>query len=511
MTPRGPQNSYDLLVGDYLRIAVRPPGLSWGTDAGFARIERVEHLAEALAREVFTHRMAGIGPAPVVWCQGVPGPLVLSDGDVQVLDHTSPERMDHDEARPWWPHNERLLLLGGVAAGDQPHRWRREPRPLSGHVTWANAESPRRAARRATAFTKPAEALLVGDYLRIHRDRWPECDQEVDEGYSRIEHIRLINSDLTQRMFDDPAWYGPVIVVSTYGLNGVLVLRAQDAIEVQASPSPERMAWEIRNQWAHSPSPVFKGSRVPTDDEDQTARTVDAARRPQVDETHWYPSQYSDHFQRRLALESHYGLRMVPLSALPWPHFQAACRMGRIAETYEAAVDDEQTAHAAAFLSPEGRDCMSSCRYHQPDWPRLVHMLTEILDNGDGQYPEPQQHPDYAQLSARDQEWLLSLLNAPIEWDDRDQMLTNGQHRLCALRAAGVLSCPVRGRHLPDTDHGQPIPADNHARATIQATWRKHAAQRWPHWIGHLIDKLSSMIKMRRITRGRCDHQSRSA
>jgi hypothetical protein len=38
-------------------------------------------------------------------------------------------------------------------------------------------------------------ALLVGDYLRIHRDRWPECDQDVDERFARVEHLRLLNPE----------------------------------------------------------------------------------------------------------------------------------------------------------------------------------------------------------------------------------------------------------------------------------------------------------------------------
>ncbi len=242
-------------------------------------------------------------------------------------------------------------------------------------------------------------------------------------------------------------------MVSLYGLPGVLVLRGEDAVDVQALPNPERVVWEPRNRWSGQPSMVFTGSHTPTDAERQAAEAIDAACRPQVDEAGWYPSRFSDPFQRRLALESPYGLRTVPLSALPWPHNQSHCRMGRIADTYEAIVADEQAANAAAFLSAEGRAAMTSCPYHQPDWPRLVRILIEIPDTADGQDPQPQRHPDYVLLSAEDKQWLHTLLVESIEWDDRDQMLTNGQHRLCALRAAGVQHCPVNGRYLPDTDH----------------------------------------------------------
>ncbi len=170
-------------AGYHVRVARENSGFGWqepassaprnsrGADEGFARIERVEHLAEDLAREVFTPRSIDWGPVPVVWCHGVPGPLVLRGGDVHVLDHANPDRVRHDEAHPSWPPAERVLLRGAVAAGHKPHRWRREPTPRTGHITWANADEPRRASYRATGFTKLAAALLVRDYLRIHRDR----------------------------------------------------------------------------------------------------------------------------------------------------------------------------------------------------------------------------------------------------------------------------------------------------------------------------------------------------
>jgi hypothetical protein len=220
----------------------------------------------------------------VVWCHGVPGPLVLRGGDVHVLDHANPDRVRRDEAHPSWPPAERGLLRGAVAAGHKPHRWRREPTPRTGHITWANADWPRRASYRATGFTKPAAALLVGDYLRIHRDRWPECDQDVDEGFARVEHLRLLDPEPAQQLFAAPAWGSTVVVASLYGLPGVLVLRGEDAVDIQALPNPERAAWEPRNRWSGQPSMVFTGSHTPTDAERQAAEAIDAARRPQVDE-----------------------------------------------------------------------------------------------------------------------------------------------------------------------------------------------------------------------------------
>lgn len=62
---------------------------------------------------------------------------------------------------------------------------------------------------------------------------------------------------------------------------------------------------------------------------------------------------------------------------------------------------------------------------------------------------------------------MSTLLEQPITWNDGDDGIGDGQHRLCALRAAGVRQCPVEGVFLPDTDYGVPIDADEHARRTV--------------------------------------------
>lgn len=499
------QCSYDLLTGDYLQVTSQRPSVHWrGVDEGFARIERIEHLPEDLAWSVFSHQDIAFGPVPTVWCHGVPGPVVLRGGDVQMLDHVNPDRVRHDTAHPWWPPVEDVLLHGGLLAGDQPYRCRRQPSPLTRDIDWASTASPPRSPHWATWFSKPASALRVGDYLRIHDGRWPENDHDVDEGFARVEHLRLLDKDEAETLFADPAWHTPVVTASVYGLSGILVLRGEDQVRVMAYVNPEREALERRNEWSGHPLMEFTGSRLPIEAERKTADGLDAASRPQVDEADWYPSLFSDPFARRLAMESSYGMRSVPLSALPWPHGQSKCRMGRIAAAHQHAVPDEQAAHAAAFLSPEGRQAMASCPYHQPDWSRLVHILQESLDHADGVDPELAKHPEYHQLSRDEKRALYSLMSEPIDCNDRDQSLTNGQHRLCALRAAGVLQCPVNGYYLSDIDYGAPVGATDHARAAIKASWRNYALEQgWPPWAGTIVRALPRAIQARLIVRKR--------
>ena len=159
-------------------------------------------------------------------------------------------------------------------------------------------------------------------------------------------------------------------------------------------------------------------------------------------------------------------------------------------------VPDYQAAHAAAFLSSDGRRVMASCDYHQCDWVRLVRMLRETLDQANGNDVGPQTHPEYGQLSGDEQEWFLGLMKDPINWSDGGKELGGGQHRSCALRAAGIEACPVWGRFLPDTDYGTPVDASDHARNAITASWTSYASKRgWPAWTGVLASKLPRSIR----------------
>jgi hypothetical protein len=209
---------------------------------------------------------------------------------------------------------------------------------------------------------------------------------------------------------------------------------------------------------------------VRTSDELCRAEAADAARRPVVDEAELYPSRYNDEFSRRMALESLRGLREVPLSALPWPHNQQ-CPLARFVITDGWGRAERQAAHAAAFLSKEGREVMASCEYHRADWPLIVRMVREALANPsdvkDNQC-KLRDHPDYRQLSEIDRRFLHSMIEPPIKWSDGSAGLTNGQHRLCALRAAGVMQCYVWGDYLPGTDYGKPIDANVHASAVVR-------------------------------------------
>ena len=158
---------------------------------------------------------------------------------------------------------------------------------------------------------------------------------------------------------------------------------------------------------------------------------------------------------------------------------------------------------AAASLSRASKKIRAKCEYHQADWPRLVRILDEAMIASEGSARRRvKAHPEFEQLSSDEQEWLESLALDPIIYDDRDDSLTNGQHRLCAMRFAGVTHCLVEGTYLPDTDYGVATSVRADARAEIAASWKRLAVERdWPTWLAAVARFLPAAWRTRLMNR----------
>ncbi|MFZ2176594.1 MAG: hypothetical protein WAW17_21645 [Rhodococcus sp. (in: high G+C Gram-positive bacteria)] len=393
----------------------------------------------------------------------MPGPIIAEHGDVFVLSQPRSDRIAHDLAHPFWTSAQHRLFRCGKSAGFNPPFESRVPPAGSQLVRESTAASP----TNATVFRKSASAMLVGDYLRVHGGRYPLQDRTFDEGFSRIEAIRIVDAADALVIFADTAWHGDVVTISVYGLRGTLLLRAQDEVDVLAFVNPERAALDVRDPWATGPMLGLSASRRRTADEMELARKVDHAHRPEVDESAFYSSMYKNPDERRRAVESKIGLRMVPLSALPWPHRQYQCAFAIAAGKQLGRYGDAQAAHAAGFLSPDGQDTMKSCRYHEPRWLLVSKIVADCWDQRTQTLPGVADHPLYADLPTDDREALSSLTTDPMVWNDGADAIANGQHRLCAMRAAGVTHSIVDGQFLPDTDYGRGTSAVEHARATL--------------------------------------------
>ncbi|GAA3085126.1 hypothetical protein GCM10020000_84550 [Streptomyces olivoverticillatus] len=74
-------------------------------------------------------------------------------------------------------------------------------------------------------------------------------------------------------------------------------------------------------------------------------------------------------------------------------------------------------------------------------------------------------------LSERDRKWARRMVADHLWWDEGQTRITNGQHRVCAMRAAGVTVLPVYGRYLPDRTPTATTDAQRHARQAVTVFW----------------------------------------
>ncbi|MDH6522072.1 hypothetical protein [Streptomyces sp. SAI-090] len=466
-----------LQVGDYLTVAsdrMTPEGRRPGE--GYARIEWLEHIHDpSFLDPDSTDMNTNMADTIVaVCCQGLPGPVLLRAGDQWVLTEVDPERLAWDAEHPTWPTTKPVFIGGQVP---QEVHWNRGD--LAGPVGVASTEAGSRPSRRAASFAKPASTLRIGDYLQTHL-RFPDHDMGTDEGYHRVEWTGHLTGNRIAGLLANPAWAGgTATLVSVHGLAGMLVLPEND-VRVLVQPNIERVSSDEREVWHDGPHFELAGVVEP---DPHVQDTKDAAHRPAApeDEGDLYPTVFSTPERRTLHLEGVTGVRAVPAAALPWPHGLFKCKYAErgkhIARTYPGGRRADQTAHAELFAEL-GDEEFAACPYHQGDWPAIAEAVLAFAEVDEDEEPERASEL-YAMehLSPRDRQWARRMLSDHIWWEEGAASLTNGQHRVCAMRQAAVAQVPVYGRYLP----GQQLPdakdAREHARTTVEQ-----------YWIGRLVD-----------------------
>ncbi|WP_331747837.1 hypothetical protein OG520_40245 (plasmid) [Streptomyces sp. NBC_00984] len=150
-------------------------------------------------------------------------------------------------------------------------------------------------------------------------------------------------------------------------------------------------------------------------------------------------------------------------------------RAKNLAATYPKG--HSKTAHAELFTQLGGRD-FSTCPYRRADAWKAIAEAVLAFARTERDSDEQDRLYRAAHLSDRDRAWFRPLIGGGhIWWDTGLKNLTNGQHCLCALRAAGVEVIPVYGRHLPDHDETKPSEtAHAHAKRTVANFWDTHTA-----------------------------------
>ncbi|MFE2270725.1 hypothetical protein ACFXB4_15960 [Streptomyces lavendulae] len=462
-----------LVPGDYVRTGFARFSAD-GPRAGeyYARIEHVEHI----------ERPGFVGPGPgfgldrtvkrlvAIRIQGMLGPVLLRAGDHHVARAVDEARQQWDRLHLTWPEPSTAMFVGGKVRTEP--LWERTeaagPEPI-------RSSPGREIKRRPKTFEKPASALCMGDYLQTQTCRFPAQDMGFDEGFWRVEWIAHLEGAALQTLLVNPEWArGRVTLANVYGVSGVLVI-PETTVRVLLVPNPERLRNDLDGPWREKPYFPFAGATVPNEDDQQLK---DAALRPPAgaDEADLYPSSFSTPADRDLFLNGVTGIRPVPVSQLPWPHRLSKClhfpRVEAIEKTYPEDWYAGQVAHAELFarLTP---DDFAACPYHEGNWAAIAEAATEFAaaelddDAERGRAAYAMEH-----LNERDREWARALVQDPICWDDNHDGLTNGQHRTCALRAAGVPYLPVEGRHLPGTIKPEPVDARTHAQQTVRGFWR---------------------------------------
>ncbi|MFG2681283.1 hypothetical protein [Streptomyces sp. NPDC048392] len=488
-----------LQVGDYLPVAsyrVTPEPRRPGE--GYARIEWLEHIdapsfLDPDSTDVYTN-MADTLVA--VYCQGVPGPVLLRPGDHQVLTEVDPERLVWDAAHPSWPTSKPVFVGGQV-----PHEVHWSRGDLAGPVGVAPKKAGVPPTRRAASFTKPASALQIGDYLQTHV-RFPERDMGIDEGYQRVEWIGHLSGEAIAGLLADPAWAnGAITLVTVHGLSGMLVLPEKD-VRVLVEPNVERVSCDKEEIWHDGPHLELTGVVDPDPDVQHAKDTVCRPAAPD-DEADLYPTVFSTSESRTLHLEGVTAVRPVPAAALPWPHGLFMCeyaeRGKRLARTYPGGRREAQTAHAELFAGLTEEE-FAACPYHQGDWKAIAEAALAFAEvNEDEESDRAGELYDMEHLSPHDREWAQAMVGDHIWWDEGDTSLTNGQHRLCAMRAAGVARVPVYGRHLPGQQLDDATDAQEHARKTVENYWTGRLTELWG--AGPWPERLGPLFARRRLLR----------
>ena len=137
---------------------------------------------------------------------------------------------------------------------------------------------------------------------------------------------------------------------------------------------------------------------------------------------------------------------IIEVSRLPWPHGLFRCPHKTLFDLAIADVPPNRPEDCSPLVGAAARslsaDQVGACPYHRPDWSLATETAISCWQAADGD--------DFSAveiaISRRDLDeetlWAAwSLLAEPI-WID-GPLLGNGQHRVCAMKLAGVNRCLV--------------------------------------------------------------------
>lgn len=143
-------------------------------------------------------------------------------------------------------------------------------------------------------------------------------------------------------------------------------------------------------------------------------------------------------------------LTTVRVSEIPMPHLLFKClyaqRSLELVERYKDSYEGDPGRAGREFLARLTDEEASRCSYHRADWRTVAALSVAVLarlQEGQARDKAIATLARRFSLSAEDQSALRWLFWDPIHWGFEAEELANGQHRVCALKRAGVEYCVV--------------------------------------------------------------------
>lgn len=147
----------------------------------------------------------------------------------------------------------------------------------------------------------------------------------------------------------------------------------------------------------------------------------------------------------------------VPVSAFPFPHDPFRCpHHHRFCQFAEHSNEPEPVLGARWHLSLTSAD-LAACEFHAGDWHAVGAASIAVLDAAGPRatLDDLLSACEHQQLGDIERLWLFLLFEDPIAWIPSETEVTNGQHRLCALRAAGAkfVAADTLGHRPPEPQY----------------------------------------------------------
>jgi hypothetical protein len=132
-------------------------------------------------------------------------------------------------------------------------------------------------------------------------------------------------------------------------------------------------------------------------------------------------------------------MRLSRPSAL-WPHDLFRCDWrSRAGSVEHLDISESQVVMRSMVLGLAPRE-IARCEYHRPDWRWVADAAVALAKTGD---LSSEGVSRVRRSMDEDTHWALySFIFEPIIWSG-GHALANGQHRLYAMKLAGVARCPV--------------------------------------------------------------------